>query len=185
MAIYISRDGQVMKVPSRAWYHYLRVHHFRIWHKKPLTGHQKRDKVIREAISLVGIHEVPSGSNNGESVHRLQSSTGAYNAPWCVSTVQYIWKQALGSTWANNTAGAYFLEAFAREHKRTIPKPVPGCAVVYRMGDGHAGTVVKVYRDGTFDAVEGNWGDAVVRIHRNPRTIPCTFIMRQELMVVG
>lgn len=185
LPIYISRDGQVMKVPSAAWFHYLRVHHFKIWRKKPRTGPQKRDRVIHEALSLVGIREVPSGSNNGPAVHKIQSATGAYNAPWCTSTVQYIWKQAGIGVWANKTAGAYYLESYARAQKRIIPHAVAGCSVVYHIGEGHAGTVVKVYRDGSFDAVEGNWGDAVVRIHRNPRTIPCVFIMRQELMVVG
>jgi hypothetical protein len=49
------------------------------------------------------------------------------------------------------------------------------------MGDGHAGIVVRVNRNGTFWAVEGNWGDAVVHILRDPRSIPCTFVLRPEL----
>lgn len=141
----------------------------------------KRAAIVKYALSLVGIHEVPMGSNDGAAVHAIQSATGAYRAPWCVSTVQAIWKKVLGSTWANRTAGAYYLESYARQHKATIPHPVAGCAVVYHIGDGHAGTVVAVNRNGTFWAVEGNWGNEVVHILRNPHEIPCTFILRGEL----
>ena len=120
------------------------------------------------------------GSNSGTAVHLIQSATHAYNAPWCVSTVQYIWLKVLGSTWAEDTANAYFLAQYAEESKRTIPAPVPGCAVVYHIGAGHAGTVVALTGH-TFEAVEGNEADAVQLVSRDPRTIACTFILRPEL----
>lgn len=141
----------------------------------------KRAAIVKYALSLVGVHEVPNGSNDGPGVHLIQSATGAYRAAWCVSTVQRIWKVVLGSTWANGTAGAYYLESYARQRKATIPHPVPGCAVVYHIGEGHAGTVVAVNKNGTFWAVEGNWGNEVAHVLRNPREIPCTFILRPEL----
>ena len=141
----------------------------------------KRAAIVKYALSLVGIHEVPMGSNDGPGVRAIQAATGAFRAAWCVSTVQAIWKKVLGSTWADGTAGAYYLEGYARQHKATIPHPVPGCAVVYHLGEGHAGTVVAVNPNGTFWAVEGNWGNEVVHILRNPREIPCTFILRPEL----
>lgn len=141
----------------------------------------KRDLVIHEAMKLVGIREEPPGSNSGPLVHMIQTATGQFGVAWCVSTVQYIWKKALGSTWADDTAGAYFLADYAQKNGAVIPHPVAGCAVVYHMGDGHAGTVVMVNHNGTFWAVEGNWADQVVHILRDPRQIPCTFILREEL----
>jgi hypothetical protein len=182
-ARYVTRDGLVMRVGSAEWRWSIRNHLSLRGHgRKPKpTGHAKRDKVVAEAMRLVGIHEVPTGSNSGPGVHEIQSATGAYRAAWCVSTVQYIWKKALGTVWADGTAGAYFLEDYARQHHATIPHPVAGCAVVYHIGEGHAGTVVSVLRDGRFWAVEGNWGNAVAHILRDPRSIPCTFVLREEL----
>lgn len=163
----------------RAWRLHLKLPHP---HPRPRpTGNEKRDAILREAMSLVGIHEVPMGSNSGPAVHEIQTSTRAFGAPWCVSTVQYIWVKVLGSWWAEDTANAYFLADYAEKNGATVPGPVAGCAVVYHMGDGHAGTVVKRNLDGTFWAVEGNWGDQVVHILRNPREIPCTFVLRPEL----
>jgi hypothetical protein len=182
---YVRRDGLVMRIGSVEWRRYVRHHLYRrvrvILQRRRKPANEKRAAIVKEALSLVGIHEEPMGSNQGPQVHEIQSATGAFGAPWCVSTVQYIWKKALGSTWAQDTANAYFLAGFAENNHCTIPHPVAGCAVVYHMGDGHAGTVVRANRNGTFWAVEGNWGDAVVHILRDPHTIPCTFVLRPEL----
>jgi len=145
------------------------------------TPAQLRAAIVKEARSLVGIREVPMGSNSGTAVHMIQSATHAYNAPWCVSTVQYIWQRVLGSTWAEDTANAYFLASFAKESGRVIDVPVAGCAVVYRIGAGHAGTVVSVGTHGAFAAVEGNEADAVREVQRDSRVLGCTFILRPEL----
>lgn len=144
------------------------------------TPAQLRAAIVKEARSLVGIHEVPMGSNSGTDVHRIQSATHAYNLPWCVSTVQYVWLKVLGSTWAEDTAGAYFLADYAKRAGRVIARPVPGCAVVYHIGAGHAGTVTGL-NGATFIAVEGNEADAVRQLERDPRHIACTFILRPEL----
>lgn len=143
---------------------------------------QRRAAVVAEAHALLGIHEIPPHSNFGPDVHRLQSATGAYGAPWCVSTIQYIWRQVLGSTWASATANAYRLAEYAHTHGAVIPRPVAGCAVVYHVGAGHAGTVVNAAKVGSiFAAVEGNEADAVRQVTRDSQHIPCTFILRPEL----
>ena len=155
-------------------------------HPTQPTPAQLRADVCKVARSLVGIHEVPPHSNTGPpqvdgvGVRIIQGATGAFGAPWCVSTVQYIWKRVLGSTWAQDTANAYYLAEYARESKRTLEAPVPGCAVVYHIGSGHAGTVVAL-TGRTFEAIEGNEADAVRLMSRDPRTIGCTFILRPEL----
>lgn len=180
MARYVRRDGLLLRVGSREWRWWL-AHRLLLRGKVKPTGHRERDLVASFALTLVGIVEDPRGSNKGRRVEQIQSATGAYGEPWCVSTVQYVWLHTLGSTWADKTAGAYALEAYARANGATTPHPVVGCAVVYHLGDGHAGTVVKVNRNGTFWAVEGNYGDAVAKVYRDPRTVPCVFIRRPEL----
>jgi hypothetical protein len=140
---------------------------------KPPTTAQR---IVTEARSLLGIHEIPDGSNQGPDVHRIQSATGAYGLPWCVSTVQYIVKQVTGHTIADGTAGVYYLIDYAGRHDWTVPHAVVGGPVCYRIGQGHAGTVVTVHSDGTFDAVEGNEANAVRLMHRDPRTLSCVFL---------
>lgn len=137
--------------------------------------------VVRAAHGLLGIHEVPDGSNDGPGVHRIQTSTGAYKAPWCVSTVQYVWKLVFGVTLADDTANAYHLADFANKAGWVVPRPVMGCPVVYHIGQGHAGIVEQVHPDGTFDAIEGNEGNAVRLVHRDPKAIRCTFIAPPQL----
>lgn len=146
-----------------------------------VKGNAKAAAVAKFARSLVGIHETPDGSNDGPGVHTIQSSTGAYRAAWCVSTVQFILKHVLGFTIADKTANAYYLADYAERHGWTIAKPVVGAAVVYHLGAGHAGTVVQVNKGGTFLAVEGNEGNAVKLVPRDPRGVKCTFILHPEL----
>ena len=162
-----------------------------------MTGEPKHDKpftrpvpgpppfnaaaaVAKFARTLIGIHEVPPGSNDGPAVRQIQSATGAYRAPWCVSTVQYEDLHVLGHTYADDTANAYYYAQYGIDHGDTIPAAKIGAAVVYHIGAGHAGRVVAVHPDGTCDAVEGNEADAVQLVHRDPRQIKCTFVLRKE-----
>jgi hypothetical protein len=133
-------------------------------------------KIVAEAHSLLGIHEVPDGSNDGPGVHTIQTATGAYHAPWCVSTVQYIVRQVTGATIADDTANVYYLADYGARHGWVVPHPVVGGPVCYHIGQGHAGTVVQVLADGSFYAVEGNEGNAVRLMHRSPRQLTCTFL---------
>ena len=148
---------------------------------KPVNrGAHRRAEVVEFSRSLVGIREIPTHSNNGPAVRVIQSSTGAYGAPWCVSTVQYEDVHVLGSTWANRTAGVYYYLEYAREHGCLVARPLPGDVVAYLIGAGHMGRVIAVHADGSFDAVEGNEADAVRIVPRNPRYLPCRFIRRPE-----
>lgn len=149
--------------------------------RKKDPGAVKRAALVQFMRGLVGIREIPDGSNDGPQVHEIQTATRAFRAPWCVSTGQYGWLHVLGSTWADDSANAYYVADYARRHGCVIHKPVAGCGVVYHIGQGHYGTVVTVHPDGTFDAVEGNEGNAVKIMPRNPRAIPCTFVLRPEL----
>jgi hypothetical protein len=146
----------------------------------PSTGEGKKrtvaERIVAEAHSLLGIHEVPDGSNDGPGVHLIQSATGAYGAPWCVSTIQYIVKQVTGHTIADDTANVYYLADYGARNRWVTLRPVVGGPVCYRIGQGHAGTVVQVLPDGTFYAVEGNEGNAVRLMHRSSKQLTCTFL---------
>ena len=143
--------------------------------------------VIKEAHALLGIHENPDGSNtntsDGGALHAIQASTGAYGAPWCVSTGQFIAKKVYGHVLFDGSANAYYCASYSDKNGWTVPRPFAGGYVVYHVGAGHFGTVVAVHDDGTFDAIEGNEGNAVRLVHRDPKTIRCTFIVPKELRV--
>lgn len=143
-------------------------------------GAKRRAAVVAYSYTLVGIREVPAHSNDGPAVRRIQSSTGAYGEPWCVSTVQYEDLHVLGSTWANRTAGVYQYLDYARSKGCLVAKPLPGDVVAYLIGAGHMGRVVAVHADGTFLAVEGNHSDSVAIVPRSPSQVPCRFIRRPE-----
>lgn len=134
------------------------------------------DRIVAEAHKLLGIREVPDGSNSGPAVHEIQTATGAFGAPWCVSTVQYIVRAVTGDTIADDTANVYYLASYGQRHGWEVPRPIVGGPVCYHVGQGHAGTIVQVLRDGTFYAIEGNEGNAVRLMHRDARTITCTFL---------
>lgn len=148
-----------------------------------VTNVMRQKAIDKIAHSLLGIHELPLGShsNDGPGVHMIQTATGAYKEPWCVSTCQYIFKKASGVTIADDTANAYYLADYANSHGWTVPRPIYAGFVVYHIGAGHAGTIVTPHSDGTFDAIEGNESDAVKLVHRDPRAIPCTFIFHPWL----
>lgn len=144
----------------------------------------KQDHVVNEARKLLGIHEVPDGSNNGPGVHMIQSSTGAFGEPWCVSTVQFVWEKVFGVFLADRTANAYYLADWGLKHALTIPVPLRGCPVVYHLGDGHAGIVSDVGLNGSFHAIEGNEANAVRWVQRNLHQVRCTFLLPHDLLKV-
>jgi hypothetical protein len=139
---------------------------------KPSTAEQ----IVAAAHALLGIHEIPAHSNMGPDVHRIQSATGAYGAPWCVSTLQYIIRQVLGYVIADDTANVYYLADYGARHGWVQPRPVLAGPVCYRIGVGHAGTVVQVLDAHRFYAVEGNEADAVRLVLRDSRQLSCVFL---------
>lgn len=116
------------------------------------------DKAAAYALSQVGVHESPWGSNRGADVHRYQSSTGAYGAAWCASFFFYCWQRA-GYT-GPTSAGAWD----ATDHHGT---PIPSIAhartgdgVSFNVGDGHIGMYLS-HAAKTVRTVDGNTSDQV------------------------
>lgn len=133
-------------------------------------------KVLQIARAEIGVGEAPNGSNDGPGVRKYQAVTGAYRAPWCASFCQWVWMRAGIGPLANRSASAYYIGSYAQAHRWTRSTPAPGCGVVYRIGQGHIGIVESVFRDGTFEAIEGNEANAVRRMHRSPSVVYCYFM---------
>lgn len=139
---------------------------------KPSTA----EKIVKEAHALLGVHEIPDGSNNGPAVHQIQTVTKAYGEPWCVSFVQYVVHFVTGSSIANDTASVYYLIDYAAKSGWVEERPVVAGPVCYRIGQGHCGIVVQVLADGSFYAIEGNEANAVRLMHRDPHMLSCVFL---------
>lgn len=109
------------------------------------------------ALSQVGVHESPWGSNRGADVHRYQSSTGAYGAAWCASFFWYCWQRAgykgPASAGAWNTTDSYGTPV-------TLAHAKPGDGVSFDVGDGHIGMYLS-HTKTTVRTVDGNTSDQV------------------------
>lgn len=123
------------------------------------------DLVVHHALSQVGVHEIPWGSNSGPQVRVYQSVTGGYNAPWCASFVSWALVQAgyhgTVSAWAWDWA--------------TIGTPVPliaakpGDIVPFNIGSGHVGIYLS-QSNGMVKTVDGNTSDQVA-VRERPTSI--------------
>lgn len=131
--------------------------------------------VAAYAERFIGVREDPPHSNSGSVVHQFQSATGAYNAPWCISFIQFVLKQIGVGPVANKTAGAYYLRDYAVSHGWAVPKPAVGCGAVFQEGAGHGDIVVAVGKNGAFTTVDGNYNDQVQKVERTVKQHPVTF----------
>ena len=123
----------------------------------------------------VGTTEVPLGSNKGPRVHFYQSSTGAYNAAWCVSFLQKGLQENQVSRIADRSAGVFYVAGWARKHGLTRSQPKPGYFVCFMRAAGHIG-VVRAVTPTTFSTIEGNTTNKVRSDHVYLRSGPYVFI---------
>jgi hypothetical protein len=117
----------------------------------------------------LGVREVPYGSNRGPRVRQYQSSTGAYNAAWCVSFLQWGFKKAGVSRIANRSAGVFYCVDWARKNGLLRYSPKPGYLAAYMWSAGHIGIVEELLPGGGFVAIEGNASNMVRRNWRDGR----------------
>lgn len=129
----------------------------------------KADKAVAYALSQVGVHESPWGTNRGKDVHRYQSSTGNYNVAWCASFYWYCWQRAgyRGPT----SAGAWYSTDNIGV-RQTIRTAKPGDGVSFNVGDGHIGLLLSVnWRTQKVKTVDGNTSDQVAVRERSISSI--------------
>ncbi|MBE2318830.1 CHAP domain-containing protein [Solirubrobacter sp. CPCC 204708] len=141
---------------------------------------------LRIAARELGVRE--SGDNTGARVSVFQDATGAYNAPWCASFVTWALEEsgrsmpdgnwaAVASWVAAAQAGTAGLELVSAAEAR------PGDLVAYDWGfgsdfgqDGHIGMLATDVSGGTFEAIEGNYQDAVTHTSRSVDDANVVFI---------
>jgi len=127
--------------------------------------------VLAAAESQVGAAEEPPGSNDGPqlALYRSAVAGAAPGQPWCAYFASWAAAQAgvpLGPDGAGLGAVAD-IAAWAASSGRLLPPeatPAPGDLVLY--GDRHVGIVEAVEPDGSLRTVEGNYANAVSRVHR-------------------
>lgn len=131
----------------------------------PLT---MADKAVAYAMSQQGVHESPWGTNRGRDVHRYQSSTGAYSAPWCASFYWYCWQK--GGYTGRTSAGAWNTTDTIGARVGGIAHARPGDAVSFNVGDGHVGMYLSHNRSHV-RTIDGNTSDQVAIRERPNATI--------------
>lgn len=117
----------------------------------------------------LGIHEIPSGSNNSPRIRQYQAVTALRPCPvggycsywhWCVAFAQFVYVQAGIGTIADRTAGVKYAYAWAQQRGWMRARPVVGAWVSFLRGDGHQGVVAWV-KPPFFGTIEGNKHDRV------------------------
>jgi hypothetical protein len=136
------------------------------------------NEVISAAESLLGLGEVPAGSN-----HNLVTSWYGFDGAWCVMFDSYVLAHAGFSSDGGNTLDSglhqttakgwahctFMRSAFAAEG-RFSPTPAPGSFFIL-PGDVHTGLVVGLPGPDLIDTIEGNYGDHCTRVRRRASSV--------------
>jgi len=139
--------------------------------------------IVEWAISQLGVAESPPKSNNGEPMKRY-SLSGEQPLAWCARFVRTGMKQAgtplPGNPWV--IASVANLKKEAEKAGAWHPvgeagfEPKPGDLVV--LGSqatsdvgvkGHHIGIVEKYESSLVHSIDGNWGDKVARVKRDPK----------------
>lgn len=113
--------------------------------------------LISTAEADLGIKEKPAGSNNVKYTRWY----GMVGSPWCAMAVSY-WANKAGIPTSVIPKHAYTPDgkAFFKKRGRWHSSPKVGDIVYYNIGGmgrvSHVGIVVKVHKDGSWIALEGN-----------------------------
>lgn len=143
------------------------------------------EKTLEIALTQVGFHEQPFGSNSGPEVDEyLRSVHLPPGNPWCAAFVGWCFTEAVkvvgGPPWFRPSGGA-IQQYFTNVHLAIDSPGDQPCIFIKEGSDhvhGHTGFVIRVRPDGLFDTVEGNSnsagarnGDSVVLHTRSPGEI--------------
>lgn len=122
------------------------------------------DLSLTYAVSQIGVHETPSGSNRGKEVEQYLKSTGLGGGyPWCMAFVYWCVDQASKEQSVKNplykTAGV--LLQLQKSKKLSNKTPQVGSIFImdYGNGNGHTGFVERI--EGNYvHTIEGNTNGA-------------------------
>ena len=144
-------------------------------------------KILKKAISQIGVKENPSGSNNvkyNTDYYGKAVSGSAY--PWCCAFVWWIFKECGASHLfydGKKTAYCPTVETFYKSKGQWYTNnPKVGDLVLFDFSGkgvaGHIGILEKINADGTYTTIEGNTstsnqanGGCVMRRTRKKSTI--------------
>lgn len=127
----------------------------------------KADAIIAAGRRFLGCTEAPRGSNDGTCVRHIQSSTGAYRAPWCGSFVARAYMDAGVEDDGIISASTWQTVANARARGALLTTAIPGCIIVWRPGaSGHMEIVERVLSATTVQTIGGNVSDSVKQSYR-------------------
>lgn len=123
------------------------------------------DKIVKKAISQIGVKENPSGSNcvkYNTDYYGKAVRGSAY--PWCCSFVWWVFKECGASNLfygGNKTAYCPTVEAYYKSIGRWYTSnPQPGDLVLFDFDKTgtpeHIGIFEKVNSDGSYNVIEGN-----------------------------
>lgn len=138
----------------------------------PSTG-TGNSNVLAAAETQVGASEQPPGSNDGPQIatYRTAVAGAAAGEPWCAYFASWAAAQAgtpLGTS-GEGLGSVAQITSWAQQTGRYLPAgsaPQPGDLILF--GDRHVGVVESVDPDGSINTVEGNYENAVTRVHRMP-----------------
>jgi len=129
--------------------------------------------LVSAAQSQVGQAEQPPGSNDGAAVatYRTAVQGAEEGQPWCADFVSWAAAQAgkpLGDA-GQGLGSVSEIASWAQRTGRYLPAgtaPQPGDLILF--GTEHVGLVESVNPDGSLTTIEGNYENAVTRVHRMP-----------------
>lgn len=140
--------------------------------------------VKEDAVSVIsgilGTKEDPPKSNHNFITEWYADISGLDWArrgnPWCAMTITWV-LHMIGMNWFVYAYCPY-IERDARKGVNGMSwghEPRVGSPVLYDL-DGsnmatHVGMVTKVFSDGTFETIEGNWRDAVTKLVRDMKYV--------------
>ena len=137
------------------------------------SGGSAGSRVLEAAESQLGAAEQPPGSNDGPqlAVYRTAVAGAAPGEPWCAYFASWAAARA-GEPLGDDGQGLGSVASIADWAGRTgrlLPPtatPTPGDLILF--GDRHVGIVESVQPDGSLTTIEGNYANAVSRVHRSP-----------------
>ena len=129
------------------------------------------EPVMTAALALVGVVEVPPGSNRGPEIDKINMKCGLpLGSPWCSAYATGMWMNCASKPFKSPIGGVYTLQDWAKKKKMYLPSNSvvqPGDLFLIIRGDGHGHTgIVTADMGELFCTVEGNAGNAVKKLIR-------------------
>lgn len=122
-----------------------------------------QEKALKIAISQLGQHENPLGSNWGKPVQDYLASVGIhFQASWCMAFVYWCFEQvSAGNNPLVKSGGVLNCWNTADKKYRVVGDPQPGDIFIMNFGKGlgHTGIVEKVDANFIY-TIDGNTNDS-------------------------